>query len=202
MIVIGLVGESGTGKTTIARHLEKRGAGHVDADALAHEILSSRSGVIRKIAEQWGEVVFTAGAVDRKKLGELVFANADALAALNGIIHPPILDACRRRIEEFRAEGRSFVVVDAALLLEVDLPFDVDCVVALRASREEQARRLLGKGGVTRAEIAARLENQSDLEKSFYRADVVVDTNKSLNLVLEEIDGLVDGLLEREGGTG
>jgi dephospho-CoA kinase len=202
MIVIGLVGESGTGKTTISGHLEKRGAGHINADTIAHELLAGHPGIIRRVREEWGEAVFSGGAVDRKKLGAEVFSNPRTLAVLNRILHPPVLEECRKRIEEYRSQGRRMVVVDAALLLEVDLPFETDCVVALRAGRDEQVRRLMEKGGVTREEIAARLENQSDLEKSFYRADVVVDTNKSLVLVLEQIDMIVDGLLEREGDEG
>lgn len=202
MIVIGLVGESGTGKTTIAAHLKAKGAGHINADRVAHRILTQNHNVIRKIREEWGQRVFSGEAIDRKKLGRLVFGDPAALAKLNRIIHPPVLESCRRRIEAYREEGRRVVVIDAALLLEVDLPFKLDLVVALRADRDEQVRRLLANDGVTREEIAARLENQSDLEKSFYRADVVLDTNKPLALVLEQIDGLVDDLLDREKGGG
>ena len=202
MIVIGLVGESGTGKTTIAAHLARKGGAHINADEVAHGILAENRGVIRKIREEWGEKVFSGETVDRKKLGKLVFGDSRALSTLNRIIHPPVLEACRRQIEAYGEEGKPIVVVDAALLLYVDLPFDLDLVVALRADRDEQMRRLLAKEGVTRAEIAARLENQADLEKSFYRADVVLDTNKSLVLVLEQIDDLVDRLLEREKNNG
>lgn len=195
MKVIGLVGESGTGKTTIAAHLEKRGAGRIDADMLAHEALRDDPDVGRMIRERFGDDVFAGGRVNRKKLGAVVFNDPDALGALNKIVHPAVIEGFRRQLEVFRKAGLELAVVDAALLLEVEVPFDLDLVIALRATRDEQMRRLVAMGGVTPAEVTVRLDNQAHLEKSFYRADVVLDTNKSLSQVLSEIDDLVRKLL-------
>jgi dephospho-CoA kinase len=195
MKVIGLVGGSGSGKSAIASHLVERGAGHIDADRIAHEVLRENQDVVRAVRERFGDGVFTGDTVDRKKLGKIVFEDPDALGALNRIVHPAVLDACRKRLEEFETAGARFVVVDAALLLGVGLPFDLDLVIALRVSREERARRLEKKGGATPAEIRARLDSQSDLEGSFNKADVIVDATGSLSLVLAEIDRIVDGLL-------
>jgi dephospho-CoA kinase len=201
MKVVGLVGESGTGKTTIAVHLERQGAGRIDADTLAHTLLGDDQEILRRVREYFGDDVLTAGEIDRKKLGAVVFSDPDGLEALNQIVHPAVIEECAQRVETFREAGFELVVVDAALLLEVELPFVVDLTVALRASREEQTRRLLAKGGVTRAEVAVRLDSQAHLEKSFYRADVVLDTNRPLPLVLDEIDALVQVLLADAGGT-
>lgn len=201
MKVIGLVGESGTGKTAIAAHLERQGAGRIDADTLAHTILRDDPEILRRIRERFGEGVFTAGEIDRKKLGAVVFSNPDRLEALNQLVHPAVIEECAQRVEAFREAGFELVVVDAALLLEVELPFVVDLMVALRASREEQTSRLLAKGGVARAEVDVRLDSQAHIEKSFYRADVVLDTNRPLPLVLDEIDALVQVLLADAGGT-
>jgi dephospho-CoA kinase len=200
MKVIGLVGESGTGKSTIAAHLEARGAGCVDADGLAHTALRDDPRVERMIRERFGDDVFTDGEIDRKKLGTIVFDDAAALEALNRIVHPAVIEGFLRQLEAFENAGFELAVVDAALLLEVDVPFDIDLVIALRASREEQTRRLIAKGGVSRAEVTARLDNQAHIEKSFYRADVLLDTNRPLSDVLSEIDDLVQVLLEDGGG--
>jgi len=197
--IIGLVGGSGTGKTTIAAHLAARGAGHVDADRIAHDLLANDERVIRAVQERFGRGVFTGGSVDRKKLGGVVFGDRRALDELNSILHPAVLEVCRQRILEFETAGVALAVVDAALLLEVVVPFDIDLVIALRATRGEQERRLLKKGGATREEIAARLDNQARLEESFGKADVVVDTAKPLPAVLVEIDRIVDEFLTGGG---
>lgn len=201
MKILGLVGGSGTGKSTIAAHLAARGAGLVDADRLGHDLLDD-AGVARALRESFGEDVFTGARVDRRKLGRLVFGDRDALAALNAAVHPRILEECRRRLAELESQGFALAVVDAALLLEVEVPFRLDRVVALRAPRDVQIERLLAKGGATLAEISARLEGQSDLERSFERADAVIDTARPLSEVLAEIDRLVDELLSDESGAG
>ncbi len=209
MIVIGLAGGSGVGKTTVARSLAERlsrwGVGHIDADAVAHGLLDGDTGVRRRVVARFGGSIMTAGKIDRKKLGAVVFGDDEALRDLNAIIHPAVVDACRRRVREFEAAGTGIVFVDAALLLDVPVPpasMGIDCVIALRAPREERLRRLLEDGRATRDEIEARLENQADLEKSFYRADVVVDTNRPLSEVVGEIAAVVERLVEGDTGDG
>ncbi len=196
MKVVALVGGSGTGKSTIAAHLVKRrGARLIDADRIAHDLLAGDANVVRGIRERFGDDVFTRGAVDRKKLARLVFGRPASLADLNAIVHPAVLDVCRGKLEEFRADGVRFVVVDAALLLEVDVPFRIDFIIALRASRGEREKRLVARGDRTPGEIAARLDRQSHLERSFGRADCVVDTAKPISSVLAEVDRVIDALL-------
>lgn len=194
MRIVGLAGGSATGKSTIAAHLSRRGAAHVDADRVGHGLLENNRTVIARIRRRFGDAVFAGGAVDRRALAEVVFSAPAALEDLNAIIHPAIVDACAKRLERLRRNGVRLAVLDAALLLEAELPFEVDLMLALRCSPEEQMRRLEAKGGLSRPQIEARLRSQSALEKAFYRADVVVDTGRPLDEVLEEIDRLVDGL--------
>ena len=201
MKVIGLVGESGTGKSTVAAHLVNRGAGLIDADRIAHEVLGDDPQVVRSVRDRFGDGVFTDGSVDRAKLAFVVFNDRDALVALGEILHPQVLERCRRKLSEFESRGVDLVVVDAALLLEVDVPFKLDFVVALRASRDVQVARLLSKGGANREEIIARLESQSNLERSFERADVVIDAARPLAVVLAEVDRVVGEWLSRDSGT-
>jgi dephospho-CoA kinase len=195
MKVIGLAGGSGTGKSAIAGHLAKKGAAHIDADRIAHDLLVNDAGVAAAIDKRFGKGVFTGGRIDRKKLGAVVFGDRRALADLSAIVHPAVLEVCRRKIREYEAAGMTLAVVDAALLLDVDAPFEIDLVIALRADRTAREKRLLEKGGSTREEIAARLDSQADLERSFARADIVLDTNRPLAEVLAEIDRVVDAFL-------
>lgn len=200
MRIIGLVGGSGTGKSTVASHLARAGVRHIDADSLGHEIMDRNDDVKRRVVERFGRAVLGKdGRIDRQVLGSIVFRDPKARAALGAIIHPAIIEACRREIEESRREGADLVVIDAALLLEVPLPFEPDMVIALRCSREERLRRLMAEGGASEEEIRARLESQENLEKSFYRADAVVDTDRPIEAVFKRIDALIARKLGNEG---
>ncbi|MFQ5510536.1 MAG: dephospho-CoA kinase [Candidatus Krumholzibacteriia bacterium] len=196
MKIIGLAGESGTGKSTIAEHLRGRGASHIDADRVGHDLLENDPDVRRRLRATIGERVFEGDAIDRAALSSFVFREAAALATLNSIIHPAIVRECERRIEELARQGADMAVIDAALLLEVTLPFRVDLMIALSCSRDEQLRRLQAKGGFSREQLEARLSSQADLQKSFYRADVVLDTDRPKAVVLSEVERLIDFLLD------
>jgi len=194
--IIGIAGESGSGKSTVARHLEKRGGVHIDADLVGHELLEHDETVRTKIRRYFGPEVFTStGEIDRKALGEMVFKDAMLLRILNGILHPPIIEACGRKVGEMREAGVEFAVIDAALLLEVDHPLPVDFTIALRCRKEEQVRRLVAKGGATEEEIRMRLERQAGLQDSFSWADIVLDTDGDLADVLAQVDRIVDEVL-------
>jgi dephospho-CoA kinase len=198
MRIVGLVGGSGTGKSTIAAHLSRKGAGHIDADRVAHEVLSDNEAVRRRIKARFGTKVFEGDDIDRGLLGRLVFENPGLLRALNSITHPVIIAECVERLEALQQEGKPLVVIDAALLLEVPVPFRIDLMIALRCSRDEQLRRLLAAGNATEEQIRSRLDNQAHIEKSFYRADVVVDTERPVETILAEIDRLIEFLLADE----
>jgi dephospho-CoA kinase len=196
--IIGLVGRSGSGKSTIARHLVEQGAGHIDADAIVHDVLDRDEAVRRAVRNRFGEEVFDGGRIDRAALGRVVFGDPAALAALNGIVHPAVIRACAERLAALGSTGSAWVVIDAALLLDVSLPFDIDLMIALRCDRKVLTRRLRAKGDRTAEEIEARLDRQEQLEESFDRADVIVDTDRPVRETLGEIDRLVKFLLPRD----
>jgi dephospho-CoA kinase len=198
MRVVGIVGQSGTGKTTVSEHLEKRGAARVDADSIAHEILKTNAGVRRAVRARFGEVVCPNDGIDRDALGRIVFTDPDALAALNRIVHPAVVAELAERLKSYESDGTDLVVIDAALLLEVPLPFEVDLIIALRCSRAEQIRRLRAKDNKSKHDIKARLDRQNHLESNYDRADVVVDTEKPTGEVLAEIDQIIKVLLGGE----
>jgi dephospho-CoA kinase len=187
--VIGIAGASGTGKSTVAAHLAARGGVHVDADAVAHDLLERDADVIAAVRARFGAGVFgDDGRIDRRLLGAKVFADPALLSALGAITHGA------------RADGAPFVVVDAALLLDAAMPFRFDLVIALRARAEERFRRILARGGRSEHEVRSRMAGQRGIEKSFYKADVVVDTDGDREVLLEKIDELVDGVLGRADG--
>ncbi|HEU4366523.1 MAG TPA: dephospho-CoA kinase, partial [Candidatus Krumholzibacteria bacterium] len=135
MIVLGIAGGSGTGKSTVARHVAERFRGvHVDADRVAHAVLDEDAAVIARLRESFGDDILNAdGGVNRLRLGRRVFADAGQLARLNAIVHPAVAARCGGAVTAARASGARVAVVDAALLLEVPMPFAFDLLLALTA---------------------------------------------------------------------
>jgi len=193
-LTIGMAGGSGTGKSTIAAHLvAKYGGVHVDGDRIAHAVLDDDGDVRERVRKVFDD----AGGIDRRHLGRIVFADASRLSALNAIIHPAVVARSAAEVENARDAGVPLVVVDAALLLEVAMPFRFDLTVALRCDREERVRRLLAKGTRSEAEIRDRFDRQGPMEKHFYKADAVVDTGRDLAAVLTDVEALVDAARRR-----
>jgi dephospho-CoA kinase len=198
MNTIGIAGGSGTGKSTIAAHIAQRYQGvHIDADQVAHRVLEDPA-VIGEIRREFGAgVVDIDGTVNRRRLGVQVFNSADRRAALNAIVHPAIVARCAAEVKSARAAGASVAVVDAALLLEVDMQIRFDFTIALSCDPEIRMARLRGRGGWPDEELRARLAAQAGLEKHFYKADAVVDTGPALPEVLAAVDRLLDERLSR-----
>ena len=200
MVVIGIAGGSGTGKSTIAAHVARRYGGvHIDADRVAHAVLEDAA-VAAAIRREFGDdVIDLDGSVNRRRLGVRVFSDAARRAALNAIVHPAVIARCGAEVAAARERGDRVAVVDAALLLEVAMAFIFDLTIALRCETSVRLARLMAKGGGwSEAELRARLAAQADLEKHFYKADAVVDTEPALERVLEQVEHLVDATLESE----
>lgn len=200
MIVIGIAGGSGTGKSTVARHVAERFRGvHIDADRVAHAVLVEDAAVVERLRKTFGDGILDAdGGVSRLRLGRTVFADSDHLARLNAIVHPAVTARCAAAVDAARAAGAVVAVVDAALLFEVPMPFAFDLLIALTCNPAIRLARIMAKGDRVEADVRARLERQRDMEKHFYKADAVVDTGRDLPPVLKEVDARVASALDAE----
>lgn len=180
---IGLTGGIGSGKTTVAALLEACGATVIHADTVGHETYRPQTPGWQRIVAAFGaEVLAADGSIDRKKLGAHVFAEPQALTRLNAIVHPLIFEEVRRRLEAYRAAGRSQpVVFEAAVLIEANwLPL-VDEVWLVVAGRDAVIDRLARQRQLAAPEVAERIAAQiSDDERRRY-ADVVVRNTGSLD---------------------
>ncbi|MDH4037972.1 MAG: dephospho-CoA kinase [Candidatus Krumholzibacteria bacterium] len=203
MIVVGIAGGSGTGKSTIARYLAERFRGvHIDADRVAHAALAEDAAVLSRLREAFGEGVFNAdGSVNRLRLGRRVFADPALLARLNAIVHPAVMARCAVAVEAAREAGARVAVVDAALLFEVAMPFDFDMLIGLTCDPQIRLARIMAKGGWVEADVRARLARQQDMEKHFYKADAVVDTGRDLSSVLKDVGDRVAAALDAESNS-
>ncbi len=179
--VVGLTGGIGAGKSTVAAFLTELGAHVIDADRIGHEVYRPGSEGFTRLVEAFGSrVVGADGAIDRRALGALVFAEPAARARLNALVHPLIAAEVGRRIAAARAEGFDGpLVVEAAVLLEAGWRPLVDRVWAVSTRSEHAIARIMAARGLTREEVERRLDAQmSDAERRRH-ADLVIENDGS-----------------------
>lgn len=190
-MLVGLTGQMGAGKTTLAGHLRSRGARVVDADQLGHEMLE-RPVVKRGLEQAFGtEVIGEDGKVDRRALANLAFQDAAAVSSLNQIVGEPLNTELWKRVEHARGTADEIVVVDAALLVEWGMQSRFDTVVVVIVEEEESViRRLESNRGLERDEILRRLKAQGPVEAKLAVADFVVHNDGDPEAFKDRADAL------------
>lgn len=187
MILVGLTGGIGSGKSTVSQMLSERGAIIVDADAVARELQQPGTEVLRLMTDAFGEeICFPDGSLNRQAVADKVFGSAEALKTLNGIIHPAIGKEMNRRIEEQRNTS-NIVVLDIPLLFEN--PRDGLCgVIVIDVPTEIAVNRLVGSRGMTIADAEARVSRQASREDRRAIADKVIDNSKDIEILRLQVD--------------
>ena len=176
---VGLTGGVGAGKSTVSRLLAGLGATVVDADALAREVVEPGSpGLATVVAEFGPEILDPDGALDRPRLGALVFAEPERRAALEAIVHPLV----RRRAAELEAAAPpgALVVHDIPLLVETGQAASFDAVLVVDVPPEVQTERLVGERGWSADEVAARIAAQATRADRLAAATHVIDNTGTL----------------------
>lgn len=187
MIVIGVTGSFGSGKSTVCRILAGLGSAVIDADRLAHETYRPHSRTWHEITDAFGRDILGPGEeIDRPRLGQIVFSDPVALAQLNRIVHPETYRLAQQRIEDFRLQGAAAVALEATLLIEAGWTGLVDRVWVVTAPKATVVRRLEQKHGIGDDQIVARLESQMPSEQKAQHADDTIHN-----------DGTVDELESR-----
>ena len=181
MKVIGLTGGIGSGKSTVSQFLAGLGAVILDVDEVGHEAFKPDSEIWREVVATFGRQVLTPdGNIDRKKLGNIVFGNAESLSRLNQIMHPRMYDMVKAQLKEYRRQGMSVVVLEAPLLLEAGWTSLVDEVWVTTASESTVLRRLQEQKGLSSEEALARIRSQLSSEERIKHAKVVINTDCDL----------------------
>ena len=182
MKVIGLTGGIGSGKSTVSQFLAELGAVILNADEVGHEAFKPGSEAWRQVVAAFGTEIVTAdGNIDRQKLGEIVFGDPESLSRLNQIMHPRIYDMVTAQLEEYRRQGVKVVVLEAPLLVEASWTSFVDKVWVTTASEATILKRLKERTGLSEEEALTRIHSQLPLEERLRHADVVIDTDCSLD---------------------
>ena len=173
--VFGLAGSIASGKTTLARELERLGAVVIDADRVGHAVMRRGSPAWRKVRAEFGRRVAPAdGPVDRARLGAVVFGDASARRRLEGLLHPAIESALRARVDRVAREGFAIVVIEAALLPESGLDLSLDGLAVVVSKRAAQVGRLVRSRGMGRAEARRRIAAQWEAGRKTARATWIV----------------------------
>lgn len=186
---IGLTGGIASGKTAVSDMLARRGAVIIDSDTLAREVVEPGTRGLEAIVERFGTTVLTPdGALDRAKLGQIVFDDPVARADLNAIVHP----AVRARAAELqlRAPPGAVVVQVIPLLVETGQADDFDLVVVVDADEAVQLRRLMQRNGYTPSQARARLKAQASRAERLEAADLVIDNSAGLPELEAQVDAL------------
>ena len=198
MLVLGLTGSIGMGKSTAAKMLRRMGLPLHDADRAVHRLLAEGGGAVAAVEAAFPGVV-TGGAVDRERLAARVFEDRAALKRLEGILHPAVRRATRAFLGRQARAGRSLVVLDIPLLYETGGEALCDAVVMVTAPSFVQRSRVLGRRGMTAARFRAILDKQMPDREKRRRADFVVNTGLSKATTLRQLRAIVT-LLRRQPG--
>jgi dephospho-CoA kinase len=178
MLVIGLTGNLGTGKTELARLLAELGAAVINADELGHKLLQPDDQAYEEIVAAFGKSILKqSGEIDRQKLGQLVFADTAALTRLNQIMHPRIYEVVKQKIEEHSQAGARVVVLEAALLVEAGWKPLLDQVWVTTAPEATITERLNKARGLSQEQVLERLKAQMPQKEKMKQADVVINTD-------------------------
>jgi len=204
MLEIGLTGGIGSGKSTVAAMLVDRGASLLDADAIVRDLQTPGTPVFTAMVERWGDrILDDDGGLDRQAVADIVFADADELAALNGIVHPAVGDEMSRRREAL-ADTDATVILDIPLLVESGHQ-GLAGVIVVDVDPEVAVTRLVAGRGFTPDDARSRIARQASREERLGRADLVVDNGGSLEDLTREVDRAWSwiGTLERpQSGSG
>ena len=176
MVVLGVTGGLGSGKSTVTRMFHQLGAVAVDADALAHEVIEPERPAWREIVTAFGREILNADrTINRRRLGAIVFADARRRRRLEAIVHPRVLRELRRLLRRLREERRApVVVVEVPLLFEAGARGAVDAVVVVTAPPAVRRARLQ-RHGWSKREVAARMAAQWTLSAKAALADYIVE---------------------------
>ncbi|HWE24077.1 MAG TPA: dephospho-CoA kinase [Myxococcales bacterium] len=194
MIVFGLTGNIGTGKSTVARLFAEHGVPVIDADQVAREVVAPGSPGLAEVAARFPGVLTPSGELDRKALADRVFNDAQERAALNAILHPRIGAEVRARLDRLAARGAPVAIYEAALIVENGLHHGLDGLIVVNAPVEEQIRRLRARDGMTEEEARARIRAQLPAHDKVKEADFVIENTGAPELLRAQVARVVDTL--------
>ncbi|MDD4569900.1 MAG: dephospho-CoA kinase [Tepidanaerobacteraceae bacterium] len=197
-MVVGLTGGIASGKSTISSLLKDKGAVIIDADEIAKEIILPGKPAWEKVVNHFGkQILKDERDIDRKKLAYIVFSDKKQLEILNSFTHPCIIKEIKRQLEYYIKSNEKFVIIDAALLLELGLDRLVDEVWLVVVDEKTQLERLmLREKNLSNKEAMARIKSQMPLEDKLKYAHRIIDNTSDIETTKTHIDEIWRGILQ------
>lgn len=202
MIVIGLTGGIGTGKSEVSDILKRLGAEVIDADCVGHEVYETGTDVYGTLVDSFGpEVVGPDGEIDRVALGAIVFGDPEALARLNALVHPRMREMILGRLRAMDGSGLDVAVVEAAILLDVGWDDLVDEIWMVEASRDAVLQRLSGRFENDEKDIKARIRAQMPQELRREAASTIIKNDGTLEELRDQVENVFKTRINRPGSA-
>jgi dephospho-CoA kinase len=193
VLVLGLTGGIGSGKSTVSALLEAKGAVIIDADRVVRELQQPGEPVFDAMVDAFGPGIVSAdGTLDRQAVADIVFADEEKLATLNGIVHPAVGARMAEQLAGL-ADTDEVVILDVPLLVEGKGRYDTAGTIVVDVDPEEAIQRLVEHRGFSEDDARARIARQANREERLAVADVVIDNSGPV----EDLDGQVDELWQR-----
>lgn len=184
MLVVGLTGGIGSGKSTVSTMLAERGAPVVDTDTVARQVVAPGGPAHDALVARFGPEL----AADRRALAGVVFSQPAALADLNAIVHPAVREEVGRRLHSLRESGADVVILAVPLLVETGGAYDVAAVVVVDCPEEVAVGRLVEHRGMDEADVRRRMAAQASREERTAAADVIIHNDGSLDDLKSQVD--------------
>ena len=199
MIIVGLTGSVGTGKSTVTNFFRELGAYIIDWDELAREVIRPHLRAWKEIVEYFGKDFLNEDlTINRQKLAEIVFSDKEKVAKLNQIVHPEVFKEDERITNEIKSlDPDALIIKDIPLLFELTRPIFVDKVVVVSASEQTQLRRLEEKG-MSRDDAQSRIKSQLPLEEKIKSADFVINNDGPLEETKKQVEEIYSLLRKGE----
>ena len=197
MKILGLTGGSGTGKSAACTAFARLGCGVIDADATYRTLCDTCEPMLKEIQNVFGDVFSTDGKLDRKKLGAIVFADAQKLQQLNAITHPYIRQAARDAFAAYSKRGCLLCIYDAPVLFEGQMETLCDKTCAVLAARNTRIARIVARDAITEEYAALRIDAQKD--DAFYRerCDYIVQNDADLDTLYIQVRKIYEDMVRK-----
>jgi dephospho-CoA kinase len=198
MLVLGLTGGIGAGKSVVAQMFEKLGAKVLNADLMAKDITNTEPEVIQQIKAYFGEHIYSPGGLlRRKEMGQIVFSEPEKLKILNEIVHPPTILKIRSEIQHYKAlKNYSLLIIESAIIFETGLETEFDRVAVVSADRARIAERLRQRDHLSQQEIESRIKSQLDPARKEELADIVIYNNSDIENLTQKVTKLFSDLIK------
>lgn len=199
MLIVGLTGGAGTGKTTVAGMFAQLGAEVIDADSIAHRAVARDGGCTKAVIETFGSEFAGTDGLNRAKLAKLVFHDVEQLRRLEEILHPYIRASIIKTLKGFRKKETEvkIVIIDMPLLFESGMDDLTDIDIVVTAARAQQIDRAAQRMQTTKADIQRRIRAQMPLKEKIRLADLKIDNSGSLKQTKKEVGELWQKLLQK-----